>query len=110
MTEDEILAHAEARANMSTEHPTEDDFQQAECDIRDMVREGWTYTEAGGWDAPDADPLGDVSAFVSEVARRYRDGETRDTIAVPGRLYDWAKARGVNVSRMVRITSDGRTS
>lgn len=48
-SEDFILAHAEARANMQHEHPTEANFAQAEREIRDMIAVGMTYTETNGW-------------------------------------------------------------
>lgn len=39
MTEEEILAEAEARANMQNDSPTEEDFQNAEDQVRREVRE-----------------------------------------------------------------------
>lgn len=50
MTESEILAHAEARANLTTEGaPTEADFQQAEAEVRAMLEDGATYHPERGW-------------------------------------------------------------
>ena len=44
MTEDEIHAHAEARANL-----TGDSFETALRDIRDMIADGYSYSSRYGW-------------------------------------------------------------
>jgi hypothetical protein len=49
MTNDEILAHAEARANLQHGEPTETDFAAAETEIRQMLASGAIYSPETGW-------------------------------------------------------------
>lgn len=56
MDDEQIKAHAEARANMMKDSPTEVDFRIAETEIRIMVGNGWTYSETDGWTPPSDTP------------------------------------------------------
>ena len=52
MHNDEIDAHAEARANMTNAHPTEFDFRVAREEIVGMLSSGASYSLEFGWTFP----------------------------------------------------------
>lgn len=53
MDDQEITAHAEARANAQHDRPTQADFDRAEEEIRQMLADGMTYDADQGWVEPE---------------------------------------------------------
>lgn len=53
MSEGEIKAHAEARANSQFTNPGEAEFQACEDEVRQFLADGATYSDERGWEWPD---------------------------------------------------------
>lgn len=77
MDEQQILAHAETRANEAVEEPTEEDLAEAEAWVRQATTEGATYDPEQGWVWPE--PPEGTAWFINEEGEVYgHDAATQE--------------------------------